>query len=81
MVEYNVMDISTMTSDTKTYPNLDIETLKVNSDNIINIKPIKTNWSREEVETLIRQWASFTVTGRGQWWKPNDLDNWIKQNL
>lgn len=53
----------------------------INPDNTINIKPIKDSWSREEVESLIREWASFTVTGRGQWWKPNDLDNWIKENL
>ena len=53
----------------------------INSDCTINIKPIKDSWSREEVESLIREWASFTITGRGQWWKPNDLDNWIKENL
>ena len=53
----------------------------INSNCTINIKPIKDSWSREEVESLIREWASFTVTGRGQWWKPNDLDNWIKENL
>ena len=47
----------------------------------ITICKIKDSWSRQEVESLIREWASFTVTGRGQWWKPNDLDNWIKENL
>jgi PIN domain nuclease of toxin-antitoxin system len=55
--------------------------LKVNQSNEITIKNIKDTYSKEEVETLIRQWASFTVTGRGQWWKPNDLDKWIEKNV
>jgi len=38
-------------------------------------------YTKEEVETLIREWASFTVTGRGQWWKPSDLDKWIEEKL
>ena len=45
------------------------------------LEKFKDYKSREEVEALIREWASYTVTGRGQWWKPEDLNKWIKENL
>ena len=82
MVEYEVMDISTMTSDIKTYPNLNIETLKINSDNTINIKPIKDSWSREEVIELLNKFA-YDVSGNGMLvtaqLKVNEF--WIEENL
>lgn len=59
-----------------------IEFIKVNSkDNTITIKPIKDSWNRQEVETLIREWALYTTIGANRNWKPIDLDNWIEQNL
>ena len=45
------------------------------------LEKFKDYKSREEVEALIREWASYTVTGRGQWWKPEDLNKWLEENL
>lgn len=81
-IEYESMDISTMTSDTKTHPNLSIETLKINSDNTINIKPIKNNWSREDIIKLKNKLISLS---KEQQFKILDsvetFDKWIEENL
>lgn len=59
-----------------------INKIKVNIDNTINIKPIKTSWNREEVETLCNDLLNELTQ--------NDLPrgvikshgtNWIKENL
>lgn len=81
MVEYEVMDISTMTSDVKTYPNLNIETLKLNPDNTINIKLIKDSWSREEHITNIKAFAKEFVANTNTAYKQADIDKWIENNL
>jgi hypothetical protein len=59
--------------------------LKVNPDNTINIKPIKDNWNREEVESLCR--LSFQAGGmhcatEGKIYERSiDINKWIEQNL
>lgn len=48
------------------------------SDNTISIFVKKDNLDTEQ---LIREWANYTCTGRGQFWKPKDLDVWIDEKL
>jgi len=55
MVEYDVNDISTLTSDIRTYPNLEIVTLKVDKDNCITIKPIKDSYNLIQLRQLCYQ--------------------------
>ena len=81
IVEYEVMHISTMTSDVKTYPNLNIETLKLNPDNTINIKPIKDSWNREEHIANIKAFAKEFVANTNTAYKQADIDKWIENNL
>lgn len=81
-VEYESMDISTMTSDTKKHPNLSIETLKINPDNTINIKPTKDSWNREDIIKLKNKLISLS---KEQQFKILDsvetFDKWIEENL
>lgn len=54
--------------------------LKINPDNTISIKPSKTNWNREEVESLLLAEAKYF----GNYQEPNDFSlvkTWINKNL
>jgi len=51
--------------------------LEINSDNTINIKPIKDSYSREEVESLLHK-ATLEATEQGESF---NFWNWLKQNL
>lgn len=63
-------------------PNIHIkqyrEILKINSDNTINIKPIKNSWSREEVVELLRKSHCLKSISFIQ---NNSLDKWLEENL
>lgn len=54
----------------------DVIIIKVNPDNTINIKPIKSNFSREEVIDLINK---FSYENCDDAYQKND--KWIKENL
>ena len=69
LVEYEEYDWNEYTD---TYWN---SKLKVAPDNTITIKSIKDSWNREEVIDLIRN------SHEDYHEHPNDLENWIKQNL
>lgn len=80
LVEYESYDISTLTSNTKDFPNLEIQLPKVNQkDNTIDIKVTKDSWTREEVHNLMMQaW----IHGQS---KPDChymvREKWIEENL
>jgi len=61
----------------KPNPNNDFYGLnpKVNSDNTINIKPIKDSWSREEVVHFLNQYRLF-----GHSDLPG-FNKWVEENL
>ena len=54
------------------------DTLKVNPDNTINIKPIKDSWSREEVKQLMELAYNEGYSTNGD---VIDIDKWIEENL
>ena len=64
-VKYNEYDISTLTSDTRTYPNLSVDTLKL-TENFVTLSLIEEErgititkmYSREEVEARLWQLAN-----------------------
>ena len=55
------------------------DTLKVNPDNTINIKPIKDSWSREEVVQLFHKYKIY-YDGDGSYYK-DILNRWLEENL
>lgn len=59
--------------------------VKINSDNTINIKPIKDSWSREEVIELLHKYErDMTYFGRDSYYKgcfPKVTDDWANENL
>lgn len=61
--------------------------LKINSDNTINIKPIKDSWSREEVESILHMIVndSHCSINRVKHANSNEcagfVNKWIEQNL
>ncbi|MCK9429944.1 MAG: hypothetical protein M0R17_08060 [Candidatus Omnitrophica bacterium] len=50
--------------------------LKVNSDNSINIKEVKYTWTREEIIDIIRKYSSYKTRE----FTSDDI-NWIEKNL
>ena len=52
-----------------------IDVLKTNSDNTINIKPIKDNWNREELIILLKVFERDIIHNRVI------LDDWIEENI
>lgn len=61
--------------------------LKINSDNTVNIKPIKDSWSREEVESILHMIVndSHCSINRVKHANSNEcagfVNKWIEQNL
>ena len=55
--------------------------LKINSDNTINLKPIKDSWNREEHIANIKAFAKEFVANTDTAYKQADIDKWIKNNL
>ena len=55
--------------------------LKINSDNTINIKPIKNSWNREEHIANIKAFAKEFVANTDTAYKQADIDKWIENNL
>ena len=55
--------------------------LKVNSNNTINIKPIKDSWNREEHIANIKAFAKEFVANTDTAYKQADIDKWIENNL
>ena len=53
--------------------------LVINSDNTINIKPIKDSWSREEVIELFHKYK-IDHDGDGSYYK-DILNKWLEENL
>jgi hypothetical protein len=53
--------------------------IKLNSDNTINIKPIKDSWSREEVVKLLKSMPNFFKISIVE--QIELRDKWIKENL
>lgn len=78
-VEYNLIEEPGNTPNDRKYDEL---ILKVSPDNTINIKPIKDNWSREEVIKILDKFA-YDVAGNGMLitsqLKANEF--WIEKNL
>ena len=56
----------------------DIVRLKVNSDNTINIKPIKDNWNREEVKQLCKLAFKYHCDNSRTTSLP---DKWFEENI
>lgn len=56
-------------------------TLKVNPDNIINIKPIKTSWNREEIIEILKKREHHIAINMPLNCKMLELKDWIKDNL
>jgi hypothetical protein len=46
-------------------------------DNTVSIKPLKTSWNREEVQTLINSFADLYNIN----WLDYKTQIWIKENL
>ena len=55
--------------------------LKINSDNTINIKPIKNSWNREEHIANIKAFSKVFVANTDTAHKQADIDKWIEENL
>ena len=55
--------------------------LKINSDNTINIKPIKNSWNREEHIANIKAFAKEFVANTDTAYKQAVIDKWIENNL
>ena len=55
--------------------------LKLNSDNTINIKPIKNSWNREEHIANIKAFAKEFVANTDTAYKQAVIDKWIENNL
>jgi hypothetical protein len=58
--------------------------LKINSDNTINIKPIKDSWSREEVIELMKKSIDRGMQLKKDYkliHKKDHIDKWIEENL
>lgn len=53
--------------------------LKINPDNIINIKPIKDSWSKDEVIKLIEEVRWQSIGNPTEFTK--NFDKWIEENL
>ena len=60
-------------------PEYNKESLKINSDSTINIKPIKDSWSREEVVELINKFNN--IMSDDQQLTQFGLDKWLEENL
>ena len=59
-------------------PEYNKESLKINSNNTINIKSIKESWNREEVIELLRESHCLKSISFIQ---NNSLDKWLEENL
>lgn len=78
MVDYEEERYSTFSGQNNSESSKDVWTnkLKINSDNTINIKPLKESWNREEVISLIDKFdTKFADCSKEQ------FDKWIEDNL
>jgi hypothetical protein len=78
MVDYEEERYSTFSGQNNSESSKDVWTnkLKINSDNTINIKPVKDSWDREEVISLIDKFdTKFADCSKEQ------FDKWIEDNL
>lgn len=73
LIEFEMIPISLITPYTEKFSRV-----RIAPDNTIPIFVKKDNLDTEQ---LIREWANYSCTGRGQFWKPKDLDIWIDENL
>jgi len=55
--------------------------LKINSHNEITIHPIKDSWSRNEIETLIKQFSILFVANTDTAYQQKNINEWINKNL
>lgn len=78
MVEYEEERYSTFSGQNNSESSKDvwINKLKINSNNTINIKPLKESWNRDEVISLIDKFdTKFADSSKEQ------FDKWINDNL
>jgi hypothetical protein len=78
MVDYEEERYSTFSGQNNSESSKDVWTnkLKINSDNTINIKPVKDSWDRGEVISLIDKFnTKFADCSKEQ------FDKWIEDNL